>query len=71
MLQYDDMLRALDIDNILALEDILIECIYNGVLGGKLNQRDRCFNIHFASVRDIDDDDLQRMASKLSSWFVL
>lgn len=37
-LRYDDLQRELDIPNTRELEDLIIDCIYNDLLKGKLDQ---------------------------------
>ncbi len=46
MLQYADLMAALDIPTVRALEDFLItECFYNSIVAGKLDQRAACLQV--------------------------
>ncbi|RDX98779.1 COP9 signalosome complex subunit 7, partial [Mucuna pruriens] len=54
VLPYDRLMQELDVTNIRELEDFLIdECVYVGIIRGKLNQLRRCFEVQFAACRDM------------------
>uniref|UniRef100_A0A453BIH4 PCI domain-containing protein n=1 Tax=Aegilops tauschii subsp. strangulata TaxID=200361 RepID=A0A453BIH4_AEGTS len=44
VLPYDQLMQELDVSNVRELEDFLInECMYSGIVRGKLDQLRRCF----------------------------
>ncbi|XP_010523099.1 PREDICTED: COP9 signalosome complex subunit 7-like isoform X2 [Tarenaya hassleriana] len=70
VLSYDDLMQELDVRNVRELEDFLInECMYMGIVRGKLDQLKRCFEVQFAAGRDIRPGQLGSMILTLSNWF--
>ncbi|KAE8694195.1 COP9 signalosome complex subunit 7 [Hibiscus syriacus] len=68
-LPYDQLMLELDVTNVRGLEDFLInECMYAGIVRGKLDQLRRCFEIHFAAGRDLRPGQLGSMIQTLSNW---
>ncbi|RVW32310.1 COP9 signalosome complex subunit 7 [Vitis vinifera] len=46
VLPYDQLMQELDVTNVRELEDFLInECMYAGIVRGKLDQLRRCFEV--------------------------
>ncbi|GMY29944.1 COP9 signalosome complex subunit 7-like isoform X1 [Fagus crenata] len=71
VLSYDQLLEELDISNVRELEDFLInECIYSGIVKGKLDQMQRRFEVHFAAGRDLRPGQLANMIQTLENWLV-
>ncbi|XP_039005551.1 uncharacterized protein LOC120132946 [Hibiscus syriacus] len=69
VLPYDQLMLELDVTNVRELEDFLInECMYAGIVRGKLDQLRRCFEIHFAAGRDLRSGQLGSMIQTLSGW---
>ncbi|GBG70165.1 hypothetical protein CBR_g6296 [Chara braunii] len=69
VLPYDLLMDQLDVSNVRELEDLLInECMYTGIVQGKLDQRQRCFEVHFAAGRDLRPGQLDSMIQALSGW---
>ena len=64
----DDVPRA---EGVRALEDLVIECFYAGLLKGKLDQRRQQLSVHHAVGRDIRPQDLDAMLDKLAQWDTL
>ena len=52
-IKYDDLQKALGIENIRELEDLIIEGTNNAVLQGKLDQKSKHFEVDYAMGRDI------------------
>ncbi|KAL3814996.1 hypothetical protein ACJIZ3_016264 [Penstemon smallii] len=51
------------------LEDFLInDCMYVGIVRGKLDQLRKCFEVQFAAGRDLRPGQLGRMIQTLASW---
>lgn len=69
VLPYDQLMQELDITNVRELEDFLInECMYSGIVRGKLDQLRRCFEVQFAAGRDLRPGHLGNMIHTLASW---
>ncbi|KAI4354702.1 hypothetical protein L6164_003547 [Bauhinia variegata] len=69
VLPYDQLMQELDVTNVRELEDFLInECMYAGIVRGKLDQLRRCFEVQFAAGRDLRPGQLGSMIQTLSSW---
>lgn len=69
VIPYDVLMRQLDISNVRQLEDLLInDCMYAGIVRGKLDQRRRCMEVHFAAGRDLRPGQLSSMIGVLESW---
>ncbi|KAM7512179.1 hypothetical protein LguiB_011054 [Lonicera macranthoides] len=69
VLPYDVLMQQLDVANVRELEDFLInECMYVGIVRGKLDQLRRCFEVQFAAGRDLRPGQLGSMIQTLSSW---
>ncbi|KAG8477322.1 hypothetical protein CXB51_030511 [Gossypium anomalum] len=69
VLPYDELMMELDVMNVRELEDFLInECMYAGIVRGKLDQLRRCFEIQFAAGRDLRPGQLGSMIKTLSNW---
>ncbi|XP_058008264.1 COP9 signalosome complex subunit 7 isoform X5 [Hevea brasiliensis] len=69
VLPYDQLMQELDVTNVRELEDFLInECMYAGIVRGKLDQLRRCFEVQFAAGRDLRPGQLGNMLQTLSNW---
>ncbi|CAN8310790.1 unnamed protein product [Cochlearia groenlandica] len=69
VLSYDTLMVELDVTNVRELEDFLInECMYAGIVRGKLDQLKRCFEVPFAAGRDLRPGQLGNMLHTLSDW---
>ncbi|TXG51197.1 hypothetical protein EZV62_023721 [Acer yangbiense] len=68
VLPYDELLEALEVANVRELEDFLInECMYVGIVKGKLDQLRRCFEVQFAAGRDLRCGQLESMIQTVSN----
>lgn len=68
VIPYTVLLQQLDIPNVRELEDLIIECIYQGVIKGKLDQKHKQLEVDFAIGRDIRPGQLQQMMNVLAAW---
>eukprot|EP00475_Leptophrys_vorax_P000802 TRINITY_DN10438_c0_g1_i1.p1 TRINITY_DN10438_c0_g1~~TRINITY_DN10438_c0_g1_i1.p1 ORF type:complete len:264 (+),score=3.70 TRINITY_DN10438_c0_g1_i1:224-1015(+) len=69
VLPYSLLMEQLDISNVRELEDLLInDCMYAGILKGRLDQRSRCVEVQFAAGRDLRPGQLGDILSTLSAW---
>jgi len=70
LLKYEDLLKELDVTNVRELEDLLIDCMYQGLLEGKLDQKEKCMEVYETLGRDIKLEDIDQMISVLKNWVV-
>jgi COP9 signalosome complex subunit 7 len=68
ILNYDNLMRELDISNLRELEDLIIDCIYNELLSGKLDQLNQQFHVVHTYGRDLRESDIDGMLQKLADW---
>ncbi|RWR85388.1 COP9 signalosome complex subunit 7-like protein isoform X2 [Cinnamomum micranthum f. kanehirae] len=69
VLPYDQLMQQLDVSNVRELEDFLInECMYAGIVRGKLDQLRRCFEVQFAAGRDLRPEQIGSMLQTLTTW---
>ena len=69
ILPYPKLQQALEIDTVRQLEDILItDCIYGGVVSGRLDQRSKCFRVEGALARDLPPEALAGIVDALTTW---
>ncbi|PIN22783.1 COP9 signalosome, subunit CSN7 [Handroanthus impetiginosus] len=69
VLPYDTLMQELDVSNVRELEDFLINnCMYVGIVRGKLDQLRRCFEVQFAAGRDLRPGQLDNMIQTLANW---
>ncbi|KAE8660862.1 COP9 signalosome complex subunit 7 [Hibiscus syriacus] len=65
----NSLMLELDVTNIRQLEDFLINnCMYAGLVRGKLDQLRRYFEVQFAAGRDLRPGQLGSMIQTLSNW---
>jgi COP9 signalosome complex subunit 7 len=59
---YDQILSALGLPDIRALEDFIIQdCVYNGLLQCKLDQKGRALHVHEVYNRDVAPAELPNL----------
>ena len=68
MIPYDDLLRELRVGADRELEDVVVSCMYAGLIKGKLNQQLRRVEVAWAMGRDVGPDDLDAMIAQLNTW---
>lgn len=68
VLRYKDLMDALDVSSVRALEDLVISCVYNGLVRGKLNQREGKFTVQWVMGRDLRPGELEEIMQKLKGW---
>lgn len=67
-LPYDLLLRDLDLNNVRELEDLIIDCVYHGLIDAKIDQYERVLHVSYAMGRDLAPNDLGDMLATLDSW---
>jgi len=50
------------------VEDLLIRCIYGGLIEGKLDQQLKQLSVHNAAGRDIHPSEISSMLETLATW---
>ncbi|KAJ3219690.1 COP9 signalosome complex subunit 7a [Dinochytrium kinnereticum] len=68
ILSYDKLLKYLDIPNVRALEDLLIDAIYQDIIKGKLDQKRGCVEIQHALGRDLKPGQAALVLDTLKGW---
>jgi COP9 signalosome complex subunit 7 len=59
---------SLQVPNVRALEDLIFDCIYAGLIQGKLDQRAGVLRVRGALARDVRLTDVDAMLQKLEQW---
>ncbi|CCI39386.1 unnamed protein product [Albugo candida] len=67
-LPYEVLMGALNVNTIRALEDVLIDTIYSGLVQGKLDQKTKSMRVTYAIARDVQSHDIALMRKKLKEW---
>eukprot|EP01112_Ceratiomyxa_fruticulosa_P016751 TRINITY_DN5101_c0_g1_i1.p1 TRINITY_DN5101_c0_g1~~TRINITY_DN5101_c0_g1_i1.p1 ORF type:complete len:266 (-),score=57.34 TRINITY_DN5101_c0_g1_i1:182-979(-) len=68
LIPYTILLKELDLSNVRELEDLIIDCIYQGIIKGKLDQKQQHIEVDFAVGRDIVPERLDQMIDILANW---
>jgi len=68
LIPYNHLQQELRVQNERELEDLLIDGISAGAVGGKLDQKSRVFEVDFVSGRDIRRMDIGNIVNVLQSW---
>ena len=68
ILDYADLMQELEIANLRELEDLIVDCIYNNLVQGKLDQMNQQFHVVHTFGRDLREEDIGNMLQKLSDW---
>ncbi|KDN50391.1 hypothetical protein K437DRAFT_244947 [Tilletiaria anomala UBC 951] len=68
-LKYDDLLAALDLPDMRALEDLIIEGIYAGIVSGRLDEKSQIFQVEGCLGRDVrGKPELENLVKELERW---
>ena len=68
VVSYDEIMSKLHIKDIRELEDIIIASMYNDLLKGKLDQKNKKLHVQSTFGRDVKDSEIDSMLDKLQSW---
>ncbi|KAJ6963110.1 hypothetical protein NC652_001663 [Populus alba x Populus x berolinensis] len=69
ILSYNELLEELEVCNVHELEDFLNnECVFAGIIKGKLNQLGRCYELQFVAGRDLMHGQVGSMIDTLGIW---
>ncbi len=61
-------MHKLQILDIRQLEDTIIACMYNELLKGKLDQKNKRLHVQSTFGRDIKESEVDAMIAKLQAW---
>ena len=68
-LSYDTLSNELGITSVRELEDFLIDqCLFTGVVRGKLDPKNKCFHVQGAADRDVPFSQLDDIITSVSRW---
>mmetsp|Transcript_13753 Transcript_13753/g.24670 ORF Transcript_13753/g.24670 Transcript_13753/m.24670 type:complete len:221 (-) Transcript_13753:375-1037(-) len=67
-LKYSVVQNELYLESIRSVEDLMIECIYDGMLKGRLNQKLMLFKIEFVAGRDLKSRELMTLKDEVNAW---
>jgi len=65
---YPTLLQELGLTQVRDLEDLIIDCMYAGIIKGKLDQHEQRFQVDWAIGRDIRPGQVEEMVKVLSAW---
>jgi len=68
ILPYARLLSALDLPSVRALEDLIIDAMYSGIVSGKLDQKFSQFEVHSTMGRDLRPGQLEELLGALTDW---
>lgn len=68
LISYDELMREIEISSVREVEDLLIRCIYGGLIEGKLDQQLKQLSVHNAAGRDIHPSEISSMLETLATW---
>jgi COP9 signalosome complex subunit 7 len=70
VLKYSNIAQQIDMPaaNVRELEDLIIDCIYNELLSGKLDQLNGQFHVLSVYGRDLRPADIEGALAKLEAW---
>lgn len=67
-IHYSKISEALEIDSIRDLEDLIIDVMYAGLLGGKMHHDEKILHVDWVTGRDVNPEDLPQLAQYLQNW---
>lgn len=65
---YDTLFEELGVENVRALEDLIIDTIYMGLVKGKLDQQSGIFRVKQTIGRDFRVEQVNLLEAKLRAW---
>ncbi len=67
-LPYSVLLPELQLESTRQLEDLIIDVIYSGLLGGKMHHHRQVLHVDWVAGRDVDSQSLSEIQKKLQNW---
>jgi len=68
LLMYESLLNDLEMGSLRELEDMIIDCVYLGLIQGKLDQRKKAFEVQSVMGRDLGPTEVDDMIAQLNTW---
>lgn len=68
-LTYDFIARALELATPAAVEELITQCVYSGLVQGRMNQRDAEFHVSSVIGRDVSPEKIDGMIAQLMEWY--
>ena len=68
VLHYPELMRELEMETVRELEDLIIDCIYNELIAGQLDQLHQQFHVVSCYGRDLRPQDIGLALAKLEAW---
>eukprot|EP00088_Acartia_fossae_P001499 TRINITY_DN10580_c0_g1_i1.p1 TRINITY_DN10580_c0_g1~~TRINITY_DN10580_c0_g1_i1.p1 ORF type:complete len:268 (+),score=83.02 TRINITY_DN10580_c0_g1_i1:69-872(+) len=68
LLPYATLQQSLGLESVRDVEDLIIEGISSGIVTGKLDQKNSCFEVDYVIGRDVQPTDFGAIISVLSGW---
>jgi len=65
---YATIMADLELTSVRAVEDLLIECFYGGLLQGRLDQQASRLEVTYCTGRDIHPSEVAAMCETLAAW---
>lgn len=67
-LQYSQVITETGVESIRNAEDLVISCVYDGLLRARLDQKNQTFLIQWCAARDVRPEAIDEMIAKLAAW---
>jgi COP9 signalosome complex subunit 7 len=65
---YSRLMEELEMNDLRALEDLVIDAVYLGVVAAKLDQKNQCIVVSGVMGRDLRFEDIGKLGDALASW---
>ena len=66
---YQAISQALQIESTRELEDLIIDVMYAGLLGGKMHHDEKILHVDWVSGRDVSPESLVDIGTALQNWY--
>lgn len=70
IIPYKFLLTTLQTPSIRALEDLIIDAIYLGILQAKLDQKEEQLEVEYTMGRDLGPGDVEAVLASLVQWYI-
>jgi len=67
-LDYSLVMKETGLNNVRAVEDLVISCVYDGLLKARIDQRNTKFLIQWCASRDVRPAKIDEMLQKFATW---
>jgi hypothetical protein len=70
ILPYELLQSELDLPEVRQLEDLLMECLYSGLISGHLNQKEHRLELTNSMSRDVSKESVDSMLATIDNWLL-